>query len=101
MIFDEISSGFRITNGGSHLKFGLNPDLVVFAKAMGNGFPISAVIGKKEIMQYAEESFISSTNWTERIGSAAAIACIEKFVRKMLVESYYLLVKICRAFGLK
>ena len=82
LIFDEISSGFRITNGGSHLKFGLNPDLVVFAKAMGNGFPISAVIGKKEIMQYAEESFISSTNWTERIGSAAAIACIEKFVEK-------------------
>ena len=49
---------------------------------MGNGFPISAVIGKKEVMQYAEESFISSTNWTERVGSAAAIACIEKFVRQ-------------------
>mgnify|MGYP006237024307 FL=1 len=101
LIFDEISSGFRIANGGSHMKFGLNPDLAVFAKAMGNGFPISAVIGKKEIMQYAEESFISSTNWTERVGSAAAIACIEKFVEKDVSRKLLFLGKNMQDFWFK
>lgn len=80
LIIDEISAGFRICNGGSHLKLGFKPDMAVFAKAMGNGYPISAVIGKSEVMNAAQEAFITSTNWTERIGPAAALAVINKFI---------------------
>lgn len=80
LIIDEISAGFRICNGGAHLKLGFEPDMAVFAKAMGNGYPISAVIGKGSVMSAAQDAFITSTNWTERIGSAAALAVIDKFI---------------------
>lgn len=79
LIFDEITSGFRIKVGGAFKKYIVNPDIVVYGKGMGNGYPISAVVGKKEIMDAAQETFISSTFWTERIGPAAAIATIKKF----------------------
>ncbi len=82
LIMDEISAGFRICCGGAHLKLGWQPDIAVFSKALGNGFPISAVIGKEWVMKAAQDSFISSTNWTERIGPAAALAMIEKFQRE-------------------
>ncbi|MCB1203459.1 MAG: aminotransferase class III-fold pyridoxal phosphate-dependent enzyme, partial [Verrucomicrobiae bacterium] len=78
LIFDEISIGWRLCLGGAHLKFGVAPDLAVFAKALGNGFPIGAVIGKKEAMEGAQRSFISSTFWTEGVGPAAALACVRK-----------------------
>jgi glutamate-1-semialdehyde 2,1-aminomutase len=78
LIFDEITSGFRMNLGGIHLRYGMNPDIAVFGKALGNGFPISAVIGRKEVMEHAQESFISSTFWTERVGSVAALATIKK-----------------------
>lgn len=81
LIIDEITAGFRICNGGAHLKLGFNPDIAVFSKALGNGFPSSAVIGKKWIMEYAQDAFITSTNWTERTGSAAALAMIDKFIK--------------------
>lgn len=77
-IFDEVTSGFRINLGGIHLTYGVNPDIAVFGKALGNGFPISAVIGRRSVMDYAQDSFISSTFWTERIGFAAALATIHK-----------------------
>lgn len=78
LIFDEISIGWRLCLGGAHLKFGVMPDLAVFAKALGNGFPIGAVIGTAETMEAAQRSFISSTFWTEGIGPAAALACVRK-----------------------
>lgn len=81
LIMDEITAAFRICNGGAHLKLGFQPDMAVFSKALGNGFPSSAVIGKKWIMEYAQDAFITSTNWTERIGAVAALAMIDKFVR--------------------
>ena len=81
LIFDEISAGWRGCLGGSHLQFGVAPDLAVFAKALGNGFPIGAVIGTAEVMQAAQSSFISSTFWTEAIGPAAALACVRKLQR--------------------
>lgn len=81
LIMDEISAGFRICNGGAHLKLGFNPDIAVFSKALGNGFPSSAVIGKEWVMKSAQDAFITSTNWTERVGAVAALAMIEKFVR--------------------
>ena len=79
LIFDEISSGFRIAAGGAHLKFGIKPDMAVFAKAMSNGFPMAAIIGRKKVMQAAQDTFISSTYWTERIGPVAALATIRKY----------------------
>ncbi|EKS07905.1 aminotransferase class III-fold pyridoxal phosphate-dependent enzyme [Leptospira santarosai] len=78
LIIDEISSGFRINSGGAHLVFGFKPDIAVFSKSLGNGYPIAAVIGKGSIMDAAQTTFISSTFWTERIGPTAAIAMIEK-----------------------
>jgi len=78
LIFDEVTSGFRINLGGIHLTMGVEPDVAVFGKAMGNGFPIAAIIGTREVMDCAQNSFISSTFWTERIGFVAALAAIEK-----------------------
>lgn len=81
-IIDEISAGFRLNTGGAHLVFGdVAPDIAVFSKALGNGYPIAAVIGRADVMQAAQKTFISSTNWTERIGPTAAIAMIKKHKR--------------------
>lgn len=79
LVFDEISSGFRIALGGAHLCFGVEPDMAVFGKALGNGYAINAVIGRREVMEAASASFISSTNWTERIGPAAALTTLARF----------------------
>jgi glutamate-1-semialdehyde aminotransferase len=79
LIFDEISSGFRMNPGGVHLLFSVTPDVAVFSKALGNGYPIGAVIGTSDVMQAAQNTFISSTYWTERIGPSAAIAMIGKY----------------------
>lgn len=78
-IIDEISSGFRMNCGGAHLLYGVNPDIAVFSKALGNGYPIAAIIGRASVMEAAQKSFISSTMWTERIGPVAALATIKKF----------------------
>lgn len=80
LIFDEITAAFRLCPGGSHLKLGVNPDVAVFAKAMSNGYPIAAIIGKREVMEAAQDTFISSTFWTERIGLAAALASIDCYM---------------------
>ncbi len=77
-VFDEISSGFRMNTGGAHLLMNVEPDLATFAKAMGNGYAISAVIGRSSVMQAVQDSFISSTNWTERVGPTAALATLRK-----------------------
>lgn len=86
LIFDEITSGWRLTIGGAHLIFGVEPDIAVFGKAISNGFPMSAVIGKKEVMEIAQETFISSTYWTDRIGPVAAITTIKKIKEKNVPE---------------
>lgn len=77
LVFDECTSGFRETFGGLHKKFGVEPDIAVFGKALGNGYAITAVIGKKEIMEAAQSTFISSTFWSERIGPTAALKTLE------------------------
>lgn len=80
-VVDEISAGFRNTIGGAHLMLNFEPDIAVFAKAISNGYPMAAIIGKTQFMDAAQRSFISSTYWTDRTGPAAAIATIEKFVQ--------------------
>lgn len=78
LVFDEVTSGWRMNTGGIHRKFGIDPDIAVFAKGMGNGYPMAAVIGTRAVMESSQRSFISSTFWTERIGPAAALATIRK-----------------------
>jgi Glutamate-1-semialdehyde aminotransferase len=87
LIVDEVSSGFRLNPGGAHTVLGLDPDIAVFAKGISNGYPMGVVIGKKKYMDAAQDSFISSTYWTERIGPVAAIATIKKMI-KFKVQDY-------------
>ena len=86
LIFDEVTSAFRINCGGIHLIHDVNPDIAVFGKALGNGFPIAAIIGTRKIMEYAQNSFISSTYWTERIGFVAALATLKKMKAESVQE---------------
>ena len=78
LIFDEITSGFRINTGGSHLSMNVNPDIAVFGKTIANGFAMGAIIGKKKFMRKSTLTFISSSFWTERVGPSAAVAFIKK-----------------------
>lgn len=82
LIFDECTSGFRQAFGGLHKCYGVEPDMAVFGKTLGNGYAISAVIGRREIMEAAQSTFISSTFWTERIGPAAALKTLEVMERE-------------------
>lgn len=81
LIFDEVASGFRCNLGGYHQLTNVNPDIVLYGKAMGNGYAISAVVGKKEVMEAALNTFISSMQWSERLGYAAGLATIDKMRR--------------------
>jgi glutamate-1-semialdehyde aminotransferase len=86
LVFDEITSGFRMNPGGIHIRYGFSPDIAVFAKSIANGYPMAAVIGTEDVMRAAQTTFISSTNWTERIGPTAALATIKKYIRNKVHE---------------
>lgn len=105
LIFDEITIGWRLCYGGSHLKFGVTPDIAIFAKALGNGYPIGAVMGTREAMFGANTSFISSTYWTEGIGPAAALAALKKMqrlnVHKYVAEAGNKVIKIWQDYSAK
>ncbi|HSJ10186.1 MAG TPA: aminotransferase class III-fold pyridoxal phosphate-dependent enzyme [Longimicrobiales bacterium] len=81
LVFDECTSGFRQTFGGLHRQYGVEPDIAVFSKALGNGYAISAVAGRRSVMEAAQTTFISSTFWTERIGPSAALATLDVMER--------------------
>ena len=81
LIFDEITSGWRMNVGGIHELYGVFPDIAVYGKAMSNGFPMAAIIGKREVMDVAQDTFISSTYWTDRIGPVASISTIQKMLK--------------------
>jgi glutamate-1-semialdehyde 2,1-aminomutase len=81
LIFDECTSGFRQTFGGLHKMFAVEPDIAMFGKAMGNGYAITAIVGRRSVMEAAQTSFISSTFWTERIGPTAALKTLEVMER--------------------
>ena len=82
LIFDECTSGFRETFGGLHKKYGVEPDMAMFGKALGNGYAITATIGRRDVMEAAQSTFISSTFWTERIGPTAALKTLEVMERE-------------------
>jgi glutamate-1-semialdehyde 2,1-aminomutase len=81
LIFDECTSGFRENFGGLHKIYGVDPDMAMFGKALGNGYGITAIIGRREVMEAAQATFISSTFWTERIGPTAALKTLEVMER--------------------
>jgi len=82
LVFDECTTGFRETFGGLHKKYGVEPDMAMFGKALGNGYAITAIIGRSAVMQAAQSTFISSTFWTERIGPSAALKTLEIMQRE-------------------
>ena len=82
LIFDECTSGFRENFGGLHMKYNVEPDIAMFGKAMGNGYAITSIIGRRKIMDAAQSTFISSTFWTERIGPSAALKTLEVMKRE-------------------
>jgi len=81
LAFDECTSGFRQTFGGLHKLYGVEPDIAMFGKAMGNGYALTAIIGRRSVMEAAQSTFISSTFWTERIGPTAALKTLEVMER--------------------
>ena len=82
LIFDECTSAFRENFGGLHLKYNVKPDLAMFGKALGNGYPITSVIGKKNIMENLSNSFVSSTFWSDRIGPTAGISSLKEMEKR-------------------
>ena len=80
-MFDEITSGYRLNTGGAHKILKIDPDMVIYGKTIANGIPMSAIIGKKEIMNFALKTFVSSVFWTEKVGPASALAFIKKHRR--------------------
>ena len=86
LIFDEIVTGFRLALGGAQEYFNVIPDLACFGKAMANGMPISAVVGKREIMEVFDEIFFSFTFGGEVLSLAASIATIKEFKQKRVIE---------------
>ena len=85
LIFDEVSSSFRLSIGALYKLYNLEPDMVLIGKALGNGHPISAILGKRSVMEAAQSSFISSSYWTERVGFAAAIETINQFENNNII----------------
>jgi glutamate-1-semialdehyde 2,1-aminomutase/spore coat polysaccharide biosynthesis protein SpsF len=86
LIFDEVITGFRWSLGGAQARYGVTPDLASFGKAMGNGMPISAVVGRRDIMRLTEDIFFSATFGGETLSIAAAIATIDKIERDKVIE---------------
>ncbi|MTI48478.1 MAG: aminotransferase class III-fold pyridoxal phosphate-dependent enzyme [Firmicutes bacterium] len=90
LIFDEIRTGFRVAMGGAQERYGVTPDMSVFGKAMANGYPISACVGKEEIMKVMEEKvFISSTFFPNSLEMVAALKCIEILERDNILEDIW------------
>lgn len=89
LVFDEVVTGFRFALGGAQELFGVTPDLAAFGKAMGNGMPISAIVGRADVMMEMEKIFFSGTFGGEALSLAAAIAVIDKMRREPVLETIW------------
>jgi glutamate-1-semialdehyde 2,1-aminomutase len=87
LVFDETITGFRFDNGGAQALFGVTPDLATFGKGLANGYPLSAVAGRAEIMRLMEEVFFSFTFGGETLSLAASLATMEKLQREPVVDT--------------
>jgi glutamate-1-semialdehyde aminotransferase len=91
LVFDECTSGFRETFGGIHKKYKVEPDIAMYGKTIGNGYALTAIVGRKSVMEAAQSTFISSTFWTERIGPTAALATLNVMER---IKSWEIITQI-------
>jgi glutamate-1-semialdehyde 2,1-aminomutase len=82
LVFDEVSTGFRMHHGGVQPALGITPDMAVFAKSISNGYPMAAVVGKRAVMESAARMFISSTYWSDTIGLRAAVTTLREIRRR-------------------
>ena len=82
LIFDEVSTGFRLSPGGVQPALGITPDMAVFAKSLSNGYSMGAVVGKRDIMEPAARMFISSTYWSDTVGIQAALTTLQEIRRR-------------------
>jgi len=89
LVFDEIITGFRLANGGAQELFGVKPDLTTLGKGIANGYPLSAVVGRADVMQLMEEVFFSFTMGGEALSLAAAVAALTKLKREPVVETMH------------
>jgi glutamate-1-semialdehyde 2,1-aminomutase len=87
LVFDETITGFRFSNGGAQESLGVTPDLATFGKGLANGYPVSAVAGRADIMRLMEEIFFSFTFGGEALSLAAALATMEKLQREPVIET--------------
>ena len=101
LVFDEITVGWKLAYGGAHRLYGVNPDMAIFGKATSNGYPMGAIIGKREVMQAAQDSFISSSYWTEAIGPVAALATLKKMKKVDLPRRFKRIAGRARAVWLE
>ncbi len=86
LIFDEVVTGFRIAAGGAQEYYGVLPDLATFAKAIANGYPLAAAVGKKEIMASQRDNFISSTYFSDTVSLAAGVATLKEIKEKPVIQ---------------
>ncbi|MGE0609442.1 MAG: aminotransferase class III-fold pyridoxal phosphate-dependent enzyme [Pirellulales bacterium] len=86
LIFDEVTTGFRLSPGGVEPVLGVTPDMAVFAKSISNGFPMAAVAGRRKVMEHAAHMFISSTYWSDTIGLRAALTTLREIERRGVPE---------------
>ena len=87
LVFDETITGFRYANGGAQEYFGVTPDLATFGKGLANGYPVSAVAGRADMMKLMEEIFFSFTFGGETLSLAAALATMQKLQREPVVAT--------------
>ena len=89
LIFDETVTGFRYAIGGAQQHFGVTPDLATFGKGLANGYPVSAVVGRADVMQLMEEVFFSFTFSGETLSLVAALATMQKLEREPVTDTLY------------
>lgn len=89
LVFDETITGFRYANGGAQQLFGVTPDLATFGKGLANGYPVSAVAGRADVMRLMEEIFFSFTFGGETLSLAAALATLQKLEREPVIDTLY------------
>jgi len=86
LIFDEVNTGFRLALGGAQEFYNVTPDMALFGKDIANGYPLTAVVGQRDVMQASKDMFISSTFWDDNSTMAAGLACIRKIRKEKVIE---------------
>lgn len=86
IILDDIRVGFRLSLHGSHTAFGLEPDIACYCKALGNGYPISAAVGRGSLRNAASRVFLTGSYWNNAVPMAAALKCLEILERDKVCE---------------